>query len=166
MTLHITAFSALWFLPFVAPICLWAAWSDLRSMRIPNKAVLALVGVFLAIGLITLPFSEYAWRILQLAVVLLPGIFLNMTGLVGAGDIKFTAAAAPFIALGDISLVLLILAANSLAALITHRIAKHTPLRKLAPDWESWTREGKFPMGFSLGSTLVIYLGLGVAFGQ
>ena len=41
----ITASSALWFLPFVLPICFYVAWSDMRAMRIPNNAVLALLGV-------------------------------------------------------------------------------------------------------------------------
>ena len=33
----ITASSALWFLPFVLPICFYVAWSDMRAMRIPNR---------------------------------------------------------------------------------------------------------------------------------
>ena len=44
MTLALTAAEALWFLPFVLPICIWVAWSDLREMRIPNVSVLALAG--------------------------------------------------------------------------------------------------------------------------
>ena len=166
MPLHITASSALWFLPFVLPICLWAAMSDLRSMRIPNKSVMALFVVFLLIGVIALPFSEYSWRLVSFVIVLLLGIVANAAGLVGAGDSKFAAAAAPFIAVGDISILCLIFAASLLAAFSTHRIAKHTSLRQLAPDWESWDRGRKFPMGFALGGTLAIYLALGVVFGQ
>ena len=62
MTLALTAAEALWFLPFVLPICIWVAWSDLREMRIPNVSVLALAGVFLAVGLIALPFEVYYMR--------------------------------------------------------------------------------------------------------
>ena len=65
MTLALTAAEALWFLPFVLPICIWVAWSDLREMRIPNVSVLALAGVFLAVGLIALPFEVYYMRLLQ-----------------------------------------------------------------------------------------------------
>ncbi len=43
--------TALWFLPFVLPIALWVAWSDMKFMKIPNKAVLALVAVFAVVGL-------------------------------------------------------------------------------------------------------------------
>lgn len=165
MSLEITAAQALWFLPFVLPVCFWVAWSDLRSMRIPNKAVLTLLGIFVVVGLIALPFADYPWRMVNLVIVLLIGIVVNAAGLMGAGDAKFLAGAAPFIDPGDALILCIIFSANLLACFATHRLAKHTPLRALAPDWESWTRGRKFPMGFSLGSTLAIYLLLGVFLG-
>ncbi|WP_101067445.1 prepilin peptidase [Roseovarius salinarum] len=166
MALQITGTEALWFLPFVLPICFWVAWSDLSRMRIPNKAVLALVGVFVAVGLLAIPLSDYPWRLLHLAVVLAAGIIANAAGLMGAGDAKFAAAAAPFIALGDVVLLCIIFTASLLAAFATHRLAKHTALRRLAPDWESWSRGRDFPMGLALAGTLAIYLGLGAAYGS
>ena len=84
----------------------------------------------------------------------------------GAGDAKFIAAASPFIDPGDVTLLFVIFAANLLAGFTAHRIAKHTPLRTLAPNWKSWTRGRKFPMGFSLGGTLAIYLILGAIYGS
>ena len=98
--------------------------------------------------------------------MLLVGIVMNAAGMIGAGDAKFAAAAAPFIALGDLRLVMALFAANLLAAYVTHRIARHTPLRKLAPNWESWHRGWDFPMGLSLGATLAIYIGLGIPYGS
>jgi prepilin peptidase CpaA len=59
----------------------------------------------------------------------------------------------------------MLLMLNLLAAFLTHRVAARTPLRKLAPDWESWQRKKDFPMGLSLGSTLSIYLGLAAIYG-
>ena len=41
----------------------------------------------------------------------------------------------------------------------------YSPLRRLAPDWQSWNTGKKFPMGFALGGTLAIYLGLGALYG-
>lgn len=158
--MFLSATAALWFFPFVLPICLWVAWNDMRAMKIPNKAVIALVAVYVVVGLIALPLDVYAWRMVHLGVVLVAGIVINAAGLVGAGDAKFAAAAAPFIAIGDLQLLALILAANLLAGFCAHRIAKHTPLRRLAPEWESWNRGKKFPMGLCLGGTLAIYLGL------
>lgn len=161
----ITTAQALWFLPFVLPICFWVAWSDLSRMKIPNNAVLALAGVFVVVGLVALPLADYPWRLVHLVVVLLIGIVLNAGGLVGAGDAKFAAAAAPFIPLGDLRFIFVIFAANLLAAVVAHRIAKYTPLRRLAPNWESWDRGWDFPMGLSLGGSLAIYLVLGALYG-
>lgn len=165
MVLQITPSEALWFLPFVLPLCLWVMWSDLKAMRIPNLAVLALAGVFLVVGLFALPLSEYPWRLATMAVVLLAMFLANVAGVMGAGDSKFIAAAAPFIDPADLGPLCLIFAANLLACFTTHRIAKHSGLRRLAPDWTSWDRGRKFPMGFALGGTLAIYLGLGAAGG-
>ena len=163
--MEIAASAALWFLPFAAPICLYVAWSDLATMKIPNKANLALAGVFLVVGLWALPLAEYPWRLAQLAGVLVVGILLNAGGLLGAGDAKFLAAAAPFVAPGDALAVTVLFAGVLLAGYVAHRIARATPLRALAPDWESWQRTKDFPMGFALGPTLLAYLALGAVHG-
>ncbi len=165
MPIHITVAEAAWFLPFVFPVCLWVIWSDLSAMRIPNTAVVTLTGIFLVVGLLALPLPEYPWRLLNLVIVLVIGMVANAGGLMGAGDSKFLAAAAPFIDPDDLMLLFMIFSVNLVACYITHRVAKHSPIRRMAPDWESWSRGNKFPMGFALGSTLVIYLGLGLAFG-
>lgn len=157
---------ALWFLPLVLPVCYYVAFTDLREMRITNQTVMLLVGIFLVVGPIALPLPDYGLRILQMAIVLALGIGLNAGGAIGAGDAKFAAAAAPFVAPGDVRLLIALFAATLLAGFVTHRLAKHTALRQIAPHWESWQREKKFPMGLSLGGTLAIYLLLGSVFGQ
>lgn len=154
------------YLPFVLPLCLYVAFTDLREMRITNQAVIVLGLLFLVVGLFALPLDSYLWRLVQLAVVLVVGIALNAVGLVGAGDAKFAAAAAPYIALGDLRMLLILFTLNLLAAVATHRLAKYTPLRRLAPHWASWDRGRDFPMGLSLGGTLAIYLILGALFGS
>ena len=160
--MFITSAAAMWFLPFVAPICFYVAWSDMRAMRIPNHSVVALTLVFVVVGLVALPFDAYLWRYLHLVVVLLIGMVMNAGGLVGAGDAKFAAAAAPFVAIGDLPRLAVVFAATLLAAWVTHRLAKHSPLRRLVPDWESWEKKKDFPMGLALGGALFIYLVLGV----
>lgn len=158
----LTAYEAMWFFPFALPICLYVAFTDMAQMRITNQAVIALFVVFLVIGLIALPSETYLWRLLSLAIVLVAGIVLNAAGAMGAGDSKFAAAAAPFIAIGDLRLLMVVFAATLLAAVVTHRAVKYTALRQLAPHWDSWNRAKKFPMGLALGATLAIYLGLGI----
>lgn len=149
--------TAAWFLPFVIPIAIWVTWSDMSSMKIPNKAVLALMIVFAIIGLIALPFMEYLWRWSHFAVVLVITFVLNALRLLGAGDAKFAAAMAPFIALPDWYPFMFLLGATLIAAFIVHRVAKATRIRQMVPDWESWTRR-EFPMGMALAPALVFYL--------
>ncbi|MGR1581363.1 prepilin peptidase [Thalassobius sp. S69A] len=143
------------------PVCVWVAWSDMKAMRIPNKAVLALVVIFVLVAPFTMPLETMGWQMLHLVVILLIGIVINAAGLVGAGDAKFAAAAAPYVALGDLRFMIALFAACLLAGYTAHRIAKFTPLRRMAPDWESWSRKRDFPMGLPLASTLSIYLLLG-----
>lgn len=161
----LSATAAMWFLPFVLPICFYVAYTDLSQMRITNQAVLALAAVFIIVGLIALPLPVYGMRLVQMVAVLLIGILLNAGGAMGAGDAKFAAAAAPFIAPDDLMYLIMIFGANLLAAFVTHRFAKYTPLRQIAPDWQSWDMGWKFPMGLSLGGTLAIYLCLGSIYG-
>jgi len=164
--LAMPAGAAFWLFLGSLPICFWVILSDLRAMRIPNTSVLAMILVFVLIAPWVLPWQVMASQLLQLVVVLLLGIVLNAAGVFGAGDAKFAAAAAPFVMLGDAGFVLMLLALNLLAAFLTHRIAARTPLRDLAPGWESWQRKKDFPMGLSLGSTLSIYLGLAAVYGS
>lgn len=163
--LSITSYAAAWYLPFVVPLCLYVMYTDLSRMKITNTTNLALAGVFVVIGLIVLPFDTYLWRLLSLVIVLVVGIVLNAAGVMGAGDSKFIAAAAPFIDLGDLHLLTWLFMATLLAAVVTHRGVRLTPLRRLAPHWTSWDKGKKFPMGLALGATLIIYLGLGFLYG-
>lgn len=161
--MSITPLAALVFLIPVLPICIWVAWSDMKFMRIPNKAVIATCLVFMVTGLFVLPFLEYLFRYLHFIVVLLAAILISETPLklVGAGDAKYLAAMAPFVDLDDATLVVPIFAGVLLAAFTTHRIFRAAPMIRIHfPDWASWTHP-KFPMGLALSGTLLIYLGLG-----
>lgn len=178
------ASAALWFLPFVLPICFYVAFTDMREMRITNQAVIALVGVYAVVGLIALPpwtgdwttarlfgmdvtLPAYVWGFVRLVVMLIAGIILNAAGAMGAGDAKFIAAAAPYIMIADLRTLAVILCANMLAAVATHRLIRRTPLRRMAPHWQSWETENhRFPMGLSLAGSLAIYLILAAVIGS
>ncbi|MEM6914617.1 MAG: prepilin peptidase [Pseudomonadota bacterium] len=163
MTLSLSFAEAVWFLPFVLPICVWVAMSDLREMRIPNVAVLALAGVFLVGGFFLLPLDAYGWRLLQLVIVLVIGFVITSLGLVGAGDAKFAAAMAPFIAPGDGLFFLMLFSIVLIASWITHRSAGRVPaIRRATDGWTSWDRGKLFPMGVALAGALAIYLVLGL----
>lgn len=145
------------------PVCLWAAYVDLSRMKIPNRAVAALAAAFFVIGLVLLPLDswslgDWSWRWLHLLVVLLIGMALNAIYMIGAGDAKFAAAAALFVATSDLGRLLWIYAFSLLGCWILHELAKRTVGPRLAPDWVSWSTGKRFPMGVALGLTLVIYL--------
>jgi len=146
------------FLLGLAPVCLWVALSDLRAMIIPNRAVVATFALFVVLGPWVLPWGSFGWQLLAMPIFLILGILANAMGIFGAGDAKFIAAAAPFVWAADARLVALIFMANLLAAYLADRMAKHTALRALAPDWASWDAGAKFPMGLPLATSLMIYL--------
>lgn len=157
--------AALWFLPAAAPVAIWVAWSDMAAMRIPNAAVLALMAAFAVLGLAALPFAAWAWGWAQFALVLVLGFVLNLARALGAGDAKFAAAMAPFVAPADAVPFVMLFALMLLAAFATHRGVRAVPaLRGLTPEWESWRRRD-FPMGLALGGALLLYLGLAAVSG-
>lgn len=158
---HVTLTQSIAFLIFVAPLCLYVAWNDLRAMKIPTWSTDALAIVFVIIGVFVMPFSEYAWRYSHFFIVLVIGMVLNAIGAMGAGDSKFLASAAPFVALEDLGFVLTLLGAGFFFGYFIHRAAKATSsIRNLVPHWESWHQGNRFPAGFPLGAVLMIYLAL------
>ncbi len=156
------AFAYRAFLLLCLPICAWVAWSDLKTMKIPNKAVLALLTVYFFAGLAVIPLDTWVLRWLNFAGVLAIGFLLNMIANVGAGDAKFAAAAAPFVAqrIDHLSIVLTLFAAFLLGAFAAHRLLRSIPaVTSMTPDWVSWKRKD-FPMGLALVGTLLTYLAL------
>lgn len=153
-----TPLAAMVLFPFALVIGLWVAWSDMKFMKIPNKAVMALLAVFVVLGVMVLPFMVWLWALALAAGVLVVGFVLNMGGAVGAGDAKFAAAMAPFFIGADIRIVLALFAACLLGAFASHRLAGRIPaFRAAAGDWASWTHKD-FPMGLALSGTLIFHL--------
>lgn len=158
------------FLPFALVISIWVSISDMSRMKIPNKAVMALFVVFVVTGAVVVllggfDWMDYLWRFAHLAVVLLIGFIMNAARLLGAGDAKFAAAMAPFVALGDLASFAYIFAAAILIGFVLHRLAKRIGfIRRLTPGWESWERND-FPMGLCLGLAFVSYLVLVALYG-
>jgi prepilin peptidase CpaA len=147
----------LWFLPWTLGIAIWVAWSDMKHMKIPNKAVLALAAVWVLVGFFAVPWQHWLVGFALMALVLAIGFVANLVGLVGAGDAKFAAAMAPFFAGADLRLVLGLFAACLLGAFAAHRGLRALPaFRAATPDWASWTHH-KFPMGLALGGLLVFH---------
>lgn len=154
----ISSSAALWLLPFCLPIAIWVAWSDMKFMKIPNKAVMTMAAVWTVVGFFAFPLAQYGWGWALLGIVLAIGFVSSALGLVGAGDAKFAAAMAPVFTTANPVLVLALFCACLLGAFATHRLARMIPaVRRATADWESWTRKD-FPMGLALSGTLIFYL--------
>jgi prepilin peptidase CpaA len=142
----------------VSAICLWIAWTDLKSMKILNVACLSLLAVFIILAPFLLGLNGMARGLAQGAVVLVLGFLFNAAGAFGAGDAKAMSVMALFVAPGDGTLVLMIFLSVTLAAKTAHVVARKTRLRALAPHWRSWNMGKKFPGGLILAGSLMIYL--------
>lgn len=149
------------FLLAALPFCLYASWSDLKSMRIPNWVSIALLGVWLVLALIFLPLISIGWHLLAALCIFVIGFFLNATGNMGGGDVKLATAITPFIALDTASVAMIVYAFAAVIALAIHRVARATPaIVNATPHWKSWTERGVFPLGTSISATLIIYLSI------
>lgn len=150
-------------LPPAIIIGIWVAWSDMKFMRIPNTACLALFVSFMALGFLIFDLGEYGIRIAQGFVVLIAGFFATSIGLVGGGDSKYAAALAPFVALSDIFPFIFIVGIISFISIALHKLVGITPgLKGYIKDWDSWNAHGMFPFGITLAGSLVVYLLLNI----
>jgi len=141
------------------PLLFVCCWSDLKNMTIPNRVNIALFSIFVVLGIFIFPLPEYGIRLLQALVMLAIGIFLTTAGLMGGGDSKLLAAAAPYVALGDITEFFFVMGFMALAAVAAHRILGRIPaFRKHVDDWVSWNTKSNFPFGVPIAATLSLYL--------
>jgi prepilin peptidase CpaA len=156
----ITSTGALILLVPVLPIAIWAATSDLKSMKIPNKSVLAMAAVWPALGWLAVPtWSAWLWGFAIMAIVLVALYLLYTTGTFGAGDAKYAAAMSGIFVGTPIVFFLMLMAASMIGALILHRIARGIPaIRRRTPDWISWEQKRYFPFGLALSMIVVFYL--------
>ena len=161
--MEMTAATAFWFLPVVTPIAIYIAWNDMRSMKITNASVLALIIAYAVVGPFALGLELYAWQWLHLPVTLVVCMALWALRVMGGGDAKIIAAMSLFFMVADLLLITQIFAASLLGALAVHSLFRFTALKNIAPDWKSWTAGRYFPKGLPLSMTLLFYL-LFVAF--
>ena len=154
----------LWFFIALFPIMMIVAYNDLKYMKIRNWSVIAMIGIFVVVGLLVLPLEQFAWRWAGLVVALIAGFLLSTISMMGAGDAKFMATAALFVAPEHALRVVIMLALLGPVALILHRLVGSMFAREAFPEWESWQRRREFPWGLPLTATLLIYLGYSAFF--
>lgn len=152
------ATAALVFLLIMAPVWVFMSWDDMANLRIRNGLVLFVLGVFVVLGPLLMPFPVYLGQLLQITIVFAAIIVLYAAGTMGGGDAKFIAAASPFFLQEDWVMVMMLFLACSLAAFTVHRVFLWSGADRQAPLWLSWRSGKRFPLGFALGGVVTIYL--------
>lgn len=150
---------ALVFLVVVFPFCIYATWSDLKFLKIPNILSMSLVVAFIIVGPFVLPFSEYWLSLLYGFIALLISIAIFAVRLIPGGDLKFTTALIPFVDTHELVSFAMFVSLSAIMAVLTHTLFGWL---KLAPtSWASWQGGGwrrRFPVGFALSGGILIYL--------
>lgn len=149
------------FLAIALPFAIWAAWSDLKYMKIPNKMVLALAATFIVAAFVLLPLDVVLWRLLGGFIVLAVGFILFAIGGFGGGDAKYAAAIALFVPHTDAGFFIFILAISALIAVFLHRMfGKLKFTAPITENWKSWTAGKNFPLGLGLSGAFIFYLAI------
>lgn len=130
----------------------------MRSMKITNTSLVALLLVYTLLGPFAFGWPMYAWQWLHFPVVLAVCMALWALRAMGGGDAKMIAAMSPMFVVADLPLILRLFVACLVAGLLAHSLFRFTPLKNAVPDWQSWTAGKYFPKGLPLSMTLVFYL--------
>jgi prepilin peptidase CpaA len=148
-------------LVLLVPVLLFAGYSDLRWLRIPNRLSILALGLFAVIA-VTLPTSELFSRAIAASSVFGIGLALFALRLLGAGDVKLLSVLVLFVPTGLLASFGQIFAAMLLlgTALIVAGRRSHL-LDGLG--WKSIDTPGVFPMGISISMTGIIFLGIMLA---
>ncbi len=159
----------------LTPLMLYAAYSDLRYLRLPNWLVIATFVAFVLIAVGDILFNDetgmswgiFAWRIGAVIFFFILGFLVHMTGVVGGGDMKLLAALVPFVAPIDAQFVLIAYCVIALLYCGIHWVIRKSPVAA-GSSWASLNetdRRGKMiiPVGVIFGITVVSYTWLRVA---
>jgi prepilin peptidase CpaA len=141
------------------PIAIWAAYSDMKRMKIPNTSVIAMAAIWPLIGWYLVPMSAWLWGFALMGIIFVAGFLLYLTGTFGAGDAKYAAAMAGMFVGGKIAEILILLVLCMIGSLLVHRLLRSISfVRNATQDWVSWTQRRYFPFGLALSAILIIYL--------
>ncbi|OCX65899.1 hypothetical protein BFP70_07125 [Thioclava sp. SK-1] len=141
------------------PVCIWVIFTDLRDMKIYNKAVLTLIAIFAVAGPFLLPIDVYLWRWVNLVVVFVVMLLYMMIRDYGAGDLKFFSATALFYSPSNASFLIFLLVAAMIATVVQIKICRALPsVQRKFGHWKTFEKGKKtYPMGLGFAMTLILY---------
>lgn len=139
-------------------LVLYGAWSDARSLRIPNWVSLALLGLFVPMVFVAgLGFEAVAWHVAAGALLLVVGIALFAFGLLGGGDAKLLATAALWVGWND--LLLLVFAVVLVGGVLSLAVILLRKGLGLWPDWLVKNAAGLFTPNKAVPYGIAIAIG-------
>lgn len=137
----------------VAALTIFAAYDDLRAMRIRNMAVIAVVVLFVPL-LFSMPIKAACAQMIAAAIMLAIGAGLFFAGLFGGGDAKLIAALALWIPVTSLPAFLLIMTiAGGVLALAGLALRRNPRLA----TWAATMPEGSWPARLAGGSSVIPY---------
>ncbi len=150
---------ALVFLIVVFPFSIYATWSDLKFLKIPNILPMSLAITFVIVGPFVLPFYEYLNSLIYGFIALMISLVIFAARLVPGGDLKYATSLIPFVNTHELVSFAMFVSLAALTAVFTHLLFGWL---KLAPEgWASWQGGGlrrRFPVAFALSGGILIYL--------
>lgn len=156
----ITPTGALILLIPMLPIAIWAAYSDLKRLKIRNQTALAMAAVWPALGWLAVPtWTAWFWGFGFLAIgfvlAYLAFALLRFPG----GDGKFAAAISPVFVGANLNDVLLIILGCMLGATLLLQLVRLIPaVRRSAEEWHAFRHWRIVPFGVALSAMVVVYL--------
>lgn len=138
----------MWSFVFLAPVLIYAAYTDLRWLRLSNKLCL----LTLALGCVVcagLPFEEALGRLTIAVLVFCLGLALFAVRVVAAGDVKFLSALMLFVPTPDLVLFSQIFSVALLVGVVLVVTGRRIPAFAQS-NWQSMSTPRVFPMGISI----------------
>ncbi|MEM7056283.1 MAG: prepilin peptidase [Pseudomonadota bacterium] len=160
---------ALWLvIATMVPLLLYTAWSDLKTLKIPNWIPLLILVIYLITGFWGLSLEVFLWGlgagVITLVAFILLYSLLDVMGIggIGAGDLKLLAAVVPFMFARDLLMILIFYFIAVMAVWMTFTILWRR--KKGESSFASLNQEGtKYgrrtpPMGVAIAGAMIAYL--------
>lgn len=160
---------ALWVaIATLVPLLLYTAWSDVKTLKIPNWIPLCVLVIYLVTGIWGLPLDVFLWGLAAGVITLVAFIILYAVvdamglGGIGAGDLKLLAAVIPFMSGKDLLmlLVLYFIAVMVVWLIFTIVWARKKRESSLASLNQEGTKYGRRtpPMGVAIAGAMIAYM--------
>ncbi len=145
-------------LALLFPVLIYAAWTDLRFMKLWNLTIFLIFVGFLLVAPWFMPLGDVAFRALVGAGVTLVLILAAAAGAFGGGDAKYLGALVPWIAPEGYPFFAICLCGCLILLVPFLALARRSgALRAATLRWRSW-RKRKIPMGVGISAAMLLYL--------